>query len=123
MSMQDLISDYVARINNSIMVKKPEIKVIKSNVIISITKKLTSTGYISSFTEDGNYFIVRPNFFRVNKLTRISKPGQRIYCSYKNLPKVVGGKGFNIISSPKGILRSDEAKKEKQGGELLFSIY
>jgi small subunit ribosomal protein S8 len=121
MSMQDLISDYVARINNSIIAEKPTAKVIKSKVVVEITKKLTTAGYFASFdVEDTDVVItIAP---KLQKIKRISRPGQRIYGSYLELPRINDGFGTNIVSTSKGIMTSKECKAAKLGGEFLLQV-
>ena len=56
-------------------------------------------------------------------MKRVSKPGLRKYLNYKDIPKVLSGKGIAIFSTPKGILAGDDAKKSKVGGEYLCEIW
>ncbi len=124
MSLQDLLSDYVARLNNAVLAKKPVIQVLKNRVVVNVSKKLTSLGYIESFEDTGNNILLLTlNLNRMNRIFRISKPGHRVYIAHNKIPKIIGGKGFNIISSSKGIITHVESNKEKLGGELLFQIY
>jgi small subunit ribosomal protein S8 len=123
MSFNDFVSDFVARINNAIMVKKPVVTVLKSNLIINITKKLVRLGYFAEYTEDERTLDIVIDYNRANKLKRFSKPGQRQYVKYTEFPKVVGGKGFNIVTTSQGIMTNHESKQSKVGGELLFQIY
>jgi small subunit ribosomal protein S8 len=123
MSMQDLLSDFVARINNAVMADKPVIIVLKNKLVLNVTKKLTTLGYINSFEDMGNTLEVNVNIEKITKLTRISKPGLRKYISYKAIPRIIGGKGFNIVSSSKGVLTHVEMLNEKVGGEILFQIF
>ena len=126
MSMQDLLSDFVARINNAVVAGQTGTVVIKNKLVINVCKKLTKLGYFASFEEGENYqvqvtFTGAKN--KITKLKRISRPSRRIYTNYEDLPKIEGGIGWNILSTSKGILTNFEAKNEKTGGELLFSIY
>jgi small subunit ribosomal protein S8 len=123
MSLNDLMSDFVARINNAVLAEKNDIEVLKNKLVLNVCKKLTSLGYLNSFEEHQRTVTVSINFEKTHKLKRISKPGQRVYTSHLTLPKIIGGQGFNIISSSQGIISSIESKKNKVGGELLFQIY
>jgi small subunit ribosomal protein S8 len=123
MSMQDLLSDFVARINNAVMADKPVIVVLKNRLVLNVTKKLTTLGYINSYEDMGNTLEVNVNIKKITKLTRVSKPGLRKYISYKSIPRIIGGKGYNIISSSKGVLTHVEMLNEKVGGEILFQIF
>ena len=121
MSMQDLLSDYVARINNSITAEKPTAIVLKSKVIVEVTKKLTKAGYFASFdVEDQAVVVTLAPKLQVVK--RISRPGQRIYGSYLELPRINNGFGTNIVSTSKGIMTSKECKEAKLGGEFLLQV-
>ncbi len=59
----------------------------------------------------------------ITKIDRVSKPGRRIYCGYKDLKPVQGGMGVHIVSTPKGILSDRRARAEKVGGEVLAQVY
>jgi small subunit ribosomal protein S8 len=121
MSMQDLLSDYVARVNNSITAEKSTAKVIKSKVIVEVTKKLTKAGYFASFDVENNEVVITiaP---KLQRIKRVSRPGQRIYGSYLELPRINNGFGTNIVSTSKGIMTSKECKEAKLGGEFLLQV-
>jgi small subunit ribosomal protein S8 len=123
MSMQDLLSDFVARINNAVMVGKDNVEVLKNGIVVSVCKKLTTLGYFEGFEENGNILIVNIHPSKITKIARSSKPGHRVYVGYQKSPKIIGGIGYNIISTSKGIFTQVECSKEKVGGELLFQIY
>ena len=93
----------------------------------SVLKRLKDLKYIKDFKKVGHKLAVE---LRYDELTPsitdvkiISTPGRRIYVSYKDLKPVLGGLGYSLISTPKGILTNKEARKEKTGGELLFHIW
>ena len=119
--MQDLLSDYVARVNNSITAEKSTAKVIKSKVIVEVTKKLTKAGYFASFDVENNEVVITiaP---KLQRIKRVSRPGQRIYGSYLELPRINNGFGTNIVSTSKGIMTSKECKEAKLGGEFLLQV-
>jgi small subunit ribosomal protein S8 len=122
MSMQDLMSDYVARINNSIQSKSPTVNVLKNNLAVAVTTKLTKLGFFASFeVVDREVIITLAK--KTTKLIRISKPGRRVYTSYLEIPKLFGGKGFYLVSTSKGVLTNIEARESKIGGEIILSIY
>jgi small subunit ribosomal protein S8 len=123
MSFNDYVSDFVARINNGIMVQKSVVTVRKSNIIVNITKKLVRLGYFKEYTEQNRDLEIVINYEKAHKLKRYSKPGQRQFVQYRAFPKVVGGRGFNIITTSQGIMTNHESKQNKVGGELLFQIY
>lgn len=119
--MQDLLSDYVARINNSITAEKPTAVVIKSKVVVEVTKKLTKSGYFASFDVEDNSVVITiaP---KLQRIKRVSRPGQRIYGSYLELPRIDNGFGTNIVSTSHGIMTSKECKESKLGGEFLLQV-
>jgi small subunit ribosomal protein S8 len=121
MSMNDIVSDFVARVNNCVMVEKSDCVVLKSKLIVEISKKLTSLGYFKTFEVEANSIsiVISP---KLGKIKRISRPGQRIYGSYNKLPKVIDGFGTNIITTSYGVLTSKEAKEKKAGGEFLMQV-
>lgn len=123
MSMNDLISDFVARVNNTIMVEKTEVKVLKNKLVVDLCKKLTRLGYFESFEPSEREVTINLNLKKVHKLKRISKPGQRVYTSYDTLPRIIGGVGFNLLTTSTGVKTNFEAQKEKVGGELLFQVF
>jgi small subunit ribosomal protein S8 len=123
MAMFDLMSDFVARINNSARAGKSSLTVLKSKLISNVCKKLVKLGYLNSFDEEERVLVLHINLEKITKLKRVSKPGKRVYVSYADLPKIEGGIGWNILTSSKGILTNFEAKTLKVGGELLFQIY
>jgi len=123
MSLQCLTSDFVARINNAIKAQIPQIQVIKSQLIVNCTKKLTSLSYFESFEETDRFVIINLNLKKLNKLNRVSTPGKRVYTSYARFPRIENGKGWNIITTSKGIKTNYEAKQDKIGGEILFQVF
>jgi small subunit ribosomal protein S8 len=123
MTMNDLMSDFVARVNNAALASKTEVIVLKNNLIINVCKKLTALHIFQGFEVEENRVVIQLNLGRLHKIKRLSKPGQRMYTSYKNLPKIIGGEGYNILSTSNGVLSNVEAIKNKAGGELLFQVY
>lgn len=122
MSMQDLVSDFVARVNNNIMISRSQVIVLKNKTVVNLCKKLTKLGYFIGFSENERTLTVDLNLGKIKKISRISKPGQRIYVPYTDLPKVINGIGWNILSTPGGIKTNFEAKRDKMGGELMMQI-
>ena len=123
MSMNDLMSDFVARVNNAINADKEKVIVLKNNLTKAVATKLTKLGYFESFEEEEYNLKVVLIPGKIARVIRYSKPGQRQYAGYTRLPKIIGGKGFSILTTSKGVLTHIEAKKENIGGEVLFQIY
>lgn len=123
MSLNDLMSDYVARINNAIMVEKDVVQVLKNNIVIDVSKKLVKLGFLKDFKINERSLELTIDIAKAHKLKRVSKPGHRKYYKYDAFPKIVGGVGFLLITTSQGIKTQVEAHKEKIGGEVLFSIF
>ena len=123
MSFNDLMSDYVARINNAVMVEKNEVEVLKNKLTTNVSKKLVRLGYLNDFTDNERTLTLTLDLEKIEKLQRVSTPGHRKYYSFDEFPKILGGIGFLIITTSQGIKTQVEAHKEKIGGEVLFSIY
>lgn len=130
--MTDPIADMLTRIRNALVAKHDSVEIPASNVKKEIARILLQEGYISAFdvVEDGvqSKIVVTlkygPNGEKViSGLKRISKPGLRIYAGHDELPKVLGGLGIAVISTPKGIMTDKEARKLNHGGEVLAYIW
>ena len=130
--MTDPIADMLTRIRNALVAKHEQVEVPASNVKKEIAKILLQEGYINGYevVEEGvqGKIVIAlkfgPNGEKViNGLKRISKPGLRIYAGHDELPKVLGGLGIAIISTPKGIMTDKEARKQGHGGEVLAYIW
>ncbi len=130
--MTDTIADMLTRVRNALVAKHETVEVPASNIKKEIAKILLNEGYITAFdvVEDGvqGKIVITlkygPNGEKViNGLKRISKPGLRIYAGHDELPKVLGGLGIAIISTPKGVMTDKEARKNNHGGEVLAYIW
>ncbi|PIQ72777.1 30S ribosomal protein S8 [Candidatus Roizmanbacteria bacterium CG_4_10_14_0_2_um_filter_36_35] len=128
--MENPAIDLIIRIKNGYMARKEVIESPYSRMREEILKKLTEIKFIKSYKITGDkpkkitiellYENTVPVFSDVKVYSR---PGSRYYVSYRNLKPVLSGYGFSFISTSKGILTNKEAKKQKLGGELLFSIW
>lgn len=133
MSLQstDPIADLLTRIRNASMVGKTEIRVPTSKLKKVVAEKLVKSGYLTKVTlEEGKprgTLVVTINPEGENpvftELTRMSKPGRRMYVKADEIPKVKQGRGIVLISTSKGVVTGQEAIKAKLGGELLLKIY
>lgn len=131
--MNDTISDMLTRIRNAILAKHKIVQVPATKITQSIVRVLQAEGFIEEFSEIQdeitNFLLITLKYKGKNKssvitkLKRISKPGLRIYSNHKELPKVLGGIGIAIISTPKGIMTNKEAKYHGLGGEILCYIW
>ncbi|MDN5275760.1 MAG: rpsH [Candidatus Saccharibacteria bacterium] len=133
MSLQttDPIADLLTRIRNAVLVGKNEIRVPSSKLKVTIAKELKKAHYLTDVkVESGkprDVLIVTINNpgenANITEITRLSKPGRRVYVGAKEIPKVKSGRGLVLVSTSKGVVTGAEATKQKLGGELLLKIY
>ena len=133
MSMQttDTIADLLTRIRNAKLVGKTEGRVPSSKMKKVIAEQLVKNGYLADVKlEDAKprgVLVVTINEkgtnSTINEITRISKPGRRVYVGASEIPKVKSGRGLVLISTSKGVMTGVEAAKAKLGGELLLKVY
>ena len=128
--MENSIIDLIIRIKNGYMARKATIESPHSRYKESILKKLMSLKFIEAYSVEGEIkknIIINLKYEEGNPaITDVkiySKPGMRLYISYKNLKPVLSGFGYSVLSTSKGIMTNREAKKAKLGGELLFSFW
>ena len=127
--ISDPIGDMFTRIRNGYMAKRKTVDVPYSKNKEAIVKVLVAKQVIESYVKEVNGFKktmilkLSSNRARPLEIKRISKPGCRIYLTNKKLYTHKGGQGFLIISSGKGIIDSEQAKKLKIGGEILAEIF
>lgn len=126
--MVDPISDMLTRIRNAQLAEHKTVSIPLSNIKLEIAKILKKENYIEDFKKTGKGAgkIIEINIKHpkvINEIKRISKPGQRVYISAKEIKQVKSGYGISIISTPKGLMTNKEAHKAGIGGELLLEIW
>ena len=135
--INDSISDMLTRIRNASLAKKSNVNIPFTNLSQELAQILEKEGFIQSFqlSIDSNDIIIRLKYrskklYRgktkescITNLRRISKPGLRIYANYREIPRILGGTGLVIISTPKGIMTDRDARSRQLGGELLCSVW
>jgi len=127
----DPIADMLSRIRNAIAVRKSEVTLPHSKVKESVAKLLKQSNFISDVKvgEDkiGRTMTITINDenenARITEIVRLSKPGRRFYASAAEIPVVKRGRGVVIVSTSKGMMTGDEAKKQRVGGELICKVY
>ena len=130
MSMTDPIADLLTRIRNGQSAGKPEVSVQSSRVKQAIVRVLKDEGYVADFvvSKDGGrstltialkYHAGKPV---IERIERVSRPGLRSYRAKDELPKVLGGLGIAIVSTPQGGMTDREARRAGQGGEVLCVV-
>ena len=134
MSQTHLLSDTIARIRNAQLVKKQYTVVYRSKIIENVLNVFLKEGYIGGveiFEERKGVSKIKvylkyekkTNSPVINEIKVISKPGRRLFQSYKNLEKSYGGLGTILLSTSKGIITDNQARNSKVGGEILCSIF
>lgn len=130
--LNDLISDGLTRIRNASMRRLDTTKLLHSNVVESVLKILAEKGYIESYNlieEDNKKFInvvLKYNEHGksvINEITKISKPGRRIYQTKDEIKRFKNGYGTVIVSTSKGVMSGIEASKAGVGGEVLCTVW
>ena len=130
MSMTDPIADLLTRIRNGQSARKTSVTVASSKLKTAILKVLKDEGYIADFSlrqDDGKpvltidlkYYEGRPV---IDRIERVSRPGLRIYRGKDEIPRVLGGMGTVIVSTPKGVMTDKAAQAIGQGGEVLCIV-
>ena len=130
MSMTDPIADLLTRIRNGQTARKPEVSMASSKLKTAIARVLKEEGYVADFRLDSEgqkttltiglkYYDGRPV---IDRIERVSRPGLRIYRGKDDLPKVLGGMGTVIVSTPKGVMTDKQARAIGQGGEVLCIV-
>lgn len=131
MAMSDPIADMLTRIRNAVHVNNKTVTIKRSKICTGIANVLKQEGYITDFDsiDDGKQGILKIQLKYgsrgekvLNKLTRVSKPGCRVYRKVDELPRPMSGLGISIVSTPKGVLSDREAREQRVGGELLCVV-
>lgn len=132
MSVNDPIGDMLTRIRNASMARHSTVGIPASKMKVAIAGILKREGFIRDFViVEGQPFQTisitlkytgerRP---AITGLRRVSKPGLRIYSKRDDIPRVRGGLGVSILSTPKGILAGHDAWREQVGGEVLCYVW
>ena len=131
MSMQDPIADMLTRVRNAGAAGLKKIEMPSSKEKAAIAAVLKEEGYVTDFAvlEDGakRILTVTLKYYQgapvIEGIQRISKPSCRIHCTCKDIPKVLGGLGTVVLSTPNGILSGRKAKEANVGGEVLLYVW
>jgi small subunit ribosomal protein S8 len=132
MQLNDPIGDLIARINNAQMRKKPKVSTPGSRLRARVLDVLKNEGFIRGYSsvehKDGRseleielkYFDGAPV---IREISRVSKPGRRVYVAVRSLPRVNNGLGVAILSTPKGVMADHDAREANVGGEVLCTVF
>jgi small subunit ribosomal protein S8 len=132
MSLTDPVADFLTRIRNAISARHQKVDVPASKLKLEMARVLKEEGYISNYkvTEEQGHRVLRVylkyngnNEAAITNIQRVSRPGCRVYVGRTEIPRVLGGLGINILTTPKGVMTGRQARKEGLGGEVLCEIY
>src|SRR4029078_6541405 len=130
-TVTDPLADLLARVRNGATAQKADIYVPYSRMKADVTRILKEEGYITDYSVDTSAAHPRIKITKklanrssaITGLKRVSRPGLRRYVGAKEIPRVLGGMGVAILSTPRGVLSGREAKKQNVGGELLAYVW
>ncbi len=132
MSLTDPVADFLTRIRNGIRARQQKVDVPASKLKLEIARILKEEGFISNFkaTEEEGRKVLRVylkygsnNEAAISRVQRVSSPGCRVYVGHNEIPRVLGGMGINILTTPRGVMTGRDARKHGVGGEILCEIW
>jgi small subunit ribosomal protein S8 len=133
MAANDIIADMLTRIRNANLARHQTVSIPSTRMTRSIAKVLKEEGFITDFseatTEERPQLVIALKYKGktrqpiIRNLTRVSKPGLRVYSNRKELPRVLGGIGIAIISTSSGIMTDRDARRQGVGGEVLCYVW
>ncbi len=131
----DPIADMLTRIRNALMVGKPTCEIPTSKIKVEIARILKEEGYIEDFNvgDEQPFSLItitlkyhgsrRERKPVISNIQRISKPGRRVYRGRADLPRPMSGIGIAIVTTPKGVMTAQQARREHVGGEVLCYVW
>ncbi len=132
MSMTDGLGDMITRIRNAQRSRHTSCVAPASKLRANALEALKREGYIRGYTAEQlrpgvNQLRIELKYTEgepvIKEITRVSKPGRRVYSGIKELPRVYAGLGVSILSTPRGVLSDGEARAANVGGEVLFRVF
>jgi len=132
MAITDPIADMLTRIRNAQLAHHPKVDVPASKLKMEIARILKEEGFIVNFklADEGAKRSIRiylkytpGNVPVISRIERVSRPGCRVYAGSKAVPRVLGGLGINILTTPQGVMTGSSARKQGVGGEILCHVY
>ena len=128
--MTDPIADMLTRIRNASLIHKKEVIVPYSKMKLGLAKILVEQNYLEKAEEKKDvhpYLLLTLKYHgrtpAITHIKRISKPGHRQYIKKDEIERVLSGFGLAILSTPKGLLTNDQARKQQVGGEVICEVY
>jgi small subunit ribosomal protein S8 len=132
MSMTDPVSDLLSRIRNGQQAHKDSVVSPASKIRANVLEVLQREGYIRGYSRSDarpgtNEFKIELKYVDgepvIREITRVSKPGRRVYSRIADLPRVYNGLGISILSTPRGVMSDNEARAAHVGGEILCRVF
>ena len=130
--ISDPIADMLTRIRNALKARFPKVDVPASKLKTEVARILKDEGYILNYkiVDEGSHKAIRvylkytpANTPVISNIERVSRPGCRVYVGSGDIPKVLGGLGVNILTTPRGVMTGKSARKEGVGGEVLCQVW
>ena len=128
--MSDTLADMITRIRNGQKANKVSVKAIFSKLNVNVCNVLKSEGFIDTDEVIGDSkkdILITLKYFKgsplIQKIEKITKQGCRVYSSFEEIPKTIGGLGTTILSTSKGVMSDTDARAQKVGGEVLISVF
>lgn len=130
MSMQDPIADMLTRVRNAQMRRQTKVTMPSSTLKVSVATVLRDEGYVHDFDVTGDAkkeLNIRLKYYRgqpvIEEVSRISRPGLRVYRAMDELPRVKAGLGIAIVSTSRGVMTDRAARQAGLGGEVLCTVF
>ncbi len=132
MSASDPIADFLTQIRNALGSRHKSVEIPASKLKLEIARILKEEGYIAGYrlVEEGAHkrIEVRLKYGSDNQpiistIQRVSRPGRRVYVSSREVPRVMGGLGINILTTPRGVMTGRAARQGRVGGEVLCELW
>jgi small subunit ribosomal protein S8 len=130
--MTDPIADMLTRMRNAIAAKHSRVDIPASKLKLEVARILKEEGYINNYVVKGEGAKRTIRIFlrydgrgtsSISHLSRVSRPGRRVYAKSGEIPRVLGGFGINIVSTSRGLMSGKIARRENIGGEILAEVY
>ncbi|MEN6600164.1 MAG: 30S ribosomal protein S8 [Rectinema sp.] len=132
MSVSDPIADMLTKIRNANEARHEKVDIPTSKLKLEIVKILKTEGYIKNFKKiqnEGQNFIRiflkydEKNDPIIHGLSKVSKPGRRVYSGYRDMPRILNGYGIAIVSTSDGVITGRKAVEKQVGGELICTVW
>jgi small subunit ribosomal protein S8 len=130
--VSDPVADMLTRVRNGIRARHARVEMPSSKLKVELARILKDEGYIGNYkvAEEGKKKVLRINLRYdteglsvISALERVSKPGRRVYVGKDEVPKVLGGLGVAILTTPQGVMTGKAARRAGVGGELICNVW